>query len=353
MKKRIISIFTTLAMLGTFASISGCSTQEDKDASVATATQNATQAPAKTTLDKEGLLNVFTANVGSDYIYFLPADYDGDGTLEAFGITADSEMGDGLYSGVTIWFINSEGECTIAESNTYGLLKETITVPNGSFITWCATAGGSSSSGLVFGCKDGELFEPQVSGKYAAFGDKTMSYSFSDVNDFTRLGCDYIGYDSYYSNEGHIWEPIAYDYDSDTREFVQAAAQTQTFASGDYDYSKILAGDFSDFVGTWTNGYGMSFNLLSNGSTENEANATDAKFVPTDFQKQSDGSYMWYISITVNGKPYEGYWYILYPVGVNMVDYKGSVVNTDTSRVRIWSGNGDITNEPSYVYYKD
>ncbi len=220
MQKRIISIFTALTILGTFASISGCSTQEDNDTSVATATQNATQTPTKTTLDEEGLLNAFTTNVGTDYIYFLPADYDGDDTLEAFGITADSEMGGDLYSDVTIWFISSEGECTAAESGTYGLLKETITVSNGSFITWCATAGGSGSSDLVFGCKDGELFEPQVSGKYAAFGDKTMSYSFSDVSDFDKLGCDYIGYDSYYSDEGHIWEPIAYDYDPDTREFV-------------------------------------------------------------------------------------------------------------------------------------
>ncbi len=94
----------------------------------------------------------------------------------------------------------------------------------------------------------------------------------------------------------------------------------------------------------------MSFNLLSNGST---GDAINSKFVPENFQNQSNGSYMWSVTTYINGQAYDGYAMILYPVGVNVVDYKGSVVNTDTSRVRIWNGNGDVTNDAAYVYYKN
>ncbi len=217
MKKRIISIVTALAMLGALTAVSGCSTQTQ------TQTPKPTAAAVKNTekTDEKKLLNAFTSMAGSDYLYFLPADYDGDGATEAFGITGNSSLGDELYDDVTIWFINSKCECVIAKSNTYGTLKETITVDNGSFITWCVTAGGSGSSALVLGCKDGSFFEPEISGECAGFGDRTMSYMFSDESDFDMLNCDYIGYFSYYSeDEGHVWAPLPYRYDSATREFL-------------------------------------------------------------------------------------------------------------------------------------
>ncbi len=241
MKKKRITIFTVIAVLGALASISGCASQSKNEATTTDVSEQVTQASQEKTLDEAGLLNAFTAKAGTDYIYFLPADYDGDGTLEAFGITGTS--GGDLHDDVDIWFVSSAGECTLAKSDTFGLLKETITVDNGSFITWCATAGGSSSTDYVFGCKDGELFEPEVSGKYAGFGDRTMDYSFSDVNYFDTLNCNYIGYHDYLSDyNGHIWDPIAFDYDEKTREFVQIGfEQSGTFICSEYESSNTYS----------------------------------------------------------------------------------------------------------------
>lgn len=173
--------------------------------------------------DEDKLLNAFIEQVvgyNSDYLYFLPDDYDGDGNLEAFGITGWG-LGEEIYSNVNIWFVDIDGNCKLIKSNTYGLLEETLNVSNGKFLSWCVTAGGSGTQSILLGVKDGAFFEPVVSGKYAAFVGKGSDYMFSDDTDFTKLNCNYVAYRSYFKvGGGHMWEPIAYDYDEGTREFV-------------------------------------------------------------------------------------------------------------------------------------
>lgn len=198
------------------------------------------------------LLDTFIEEVvgyNSDYLYFLPADYDGDGAMEAFGITGWG-LGESTYSNVDIWFIDSNGKCTLAKSDTYGVLKEPITTSNGSFISWCETAGGSGTTSIILGCKDGHLFEPDVSGKYAGFGDKTMSYLFSSTSDFDTLDCDYIGYYSYFMDGGgHMWDPIAFDYNAETREFTQR----KTASASVVKEPAIKAGDYKWRVADMSN----------------------------------------------------------------------------------------------------
>ncbi len=172
--------------------------------------------------DEEQLLEAFINKVGEDYLFFLPSDYDDDGVLEAFGITGNPADDWGIHDKVNIWFISSDCKCTKVKSNTYGWLGETITVSNGSFITWDVNAGGSGTSTLIYGCKNGKLFEPNVSGKYDGFVDRTMRNRYSDGSDFDILNCDYIGYDDYFkTGGGHVWEPVAFEYNADTREFIQ------------------------------------------------------------------------------------------------------------------------------------
>ena len=50
----------------------------------------------------------------------------------------------------------------------------------------------------------------------------------------------------------------------------------------------------------------------------------------------------------------DGYGFALYPVGVEIVSWDGLTVNTDISKIGLWSGNGSIsTNRSDIVYYKD
>ena len=170
------------------------------------------------------LLEAFNSQIGNDYIHYLPDDYDNDGKEEAFVITGSTPDSMGLSGNVTIWFVDSRGRCSSVETNTYGCLAAPITVPNGKFISWCVTAGGSGTNSLIYGCNDGEWFEPDVSGIYAGFGDRNMRYMFSSAEDFDELNCSYIGYSSHYGSieegGGHFWDPIAFDYDENTRQFI-------------------------------------------------------------------------------------------------------------------------------------
>ncbi len=297
---------------------------------------------------EDKLLNAFIDKVvgkNSDYLYFLPDDYDNDGVLEAFGITGWG-LGEDTHTNVNIWFIDSQCNCTLAKSDTYGRLMQPIAVSNGKFISWCETAGGSGSRDIVLGCKNGKLFEPKISGKYAGFGDRNMEYMFSDYYDFERLNCDYIGYYSYFKDGGgHMWDPIPFDYDSSNREFVERKNQL-------LDYDKILDGDFSDFAGVWKNERGDVVELYADGM-DGEDSYGDFEYYVEDIRKNSDGAYTWAIAAYYKGTAVDGYRYILYPVGVDVIAHDGKVVNTDTSKVRLWGGNGTVsTDQFDYIYYK-
>ena len=66
-----------------------------------------------------------------------------------------------------------------------------------------------------------------------------MSNLFSDTNDFDELNCDYIAYYSYFRDEGgHMWDPIAFDYDPESREFIQRVVNNNDITNAYYELIK-------------------------------------------------------------------------------------------------------------------
>jgi len=99
-----------------------------------------------------------------------------------------------------------------------------------------------------------------------------------------------------------------------------------------YDYSKILKGDFSDFAGIWKNGSYTSFRFKTDG--------TYGDFERTsDVSKESGGYYTWSLS--------DDRGMALFPVGVDII-VDGKIIQTDKTKVRIRSGNYGSTNADIY-----
>lgn len=142
---------------------------------------------------ENALLDAFIEQVvgyNSDYLYFLPDDYDNNGTLEAFGITGWG-LGEETHSNVDIWFINSNKECSLVASDLYGFLRDTIDTGKGKFIIWEKSAGGSGSSSYLFGCKGTFSHSPSISGKYEYFRQENDRF-FADKSDFSKGYHDWI-----------------------------------------------------------------------------------------------------------------------------------------------------------------
>lgn len=139
------------------------------------------------------LLDVFIEQVvgyNSDYLYFLPDDYDNDGDLEAFGITGCG-LGEEIYSNVSVWFINSNKEYREIASGLNGFLRDTIDTGNSKFIVWEKSAGGSGSLSYLFGCKGTLPYSPSISGKYEYFSQENNRF-FAYKSDFSKGYHDWI-----------------------------------------------------------------------------------------------------------------------------------------------------------------
>ena len=119
-----------------------------------------------------------------------------------------------------------------------------------------------------------------------------------------------------------------------------------------YDYSKILNGDLSDFVGTWKTAEGSTFFLCSDGITMRDGMLEGEK--ADYFCKNEDGTYSWSVLDWISDEwGYGGgFAIILYPVGVDVIVY-GRVVDTDTSRVRLFAGQdyAPIEEMSGSIYY--
>ena len=105
-------------------------------------------------------------------------------------------------------------------------------------------------------------------------------------------------------------------------------------------YAKILAGDLSDFAGTWVNGYGNISELQPDGNF-------DGGNVARDFKKTGAGVneiYSWWVS-----KDGDGYEVRLYPAGIDIVAWDDQIMQTDTAKTRI----AVYANSSDEVYYHE
>lgn len=150
-------------------------------------------------------------------VYFLPADYDGDGVEEAFAITGipDGQIG---YYNAKIYFIDSNGNitCVCDKANSgdslYGYLHQKdsedyiLAADNAKFIVWEVSAYGSGSSSTILGVKDGIAYEPDISNCYMDFG-------------LTDSG-EFVGFTSSFTSEGHQYSKVLFAFDKASGQFV-------------------------------------------------------------------------------------------------------------------------------------
>lgn len=183
---------------------------------------------------------------------------------------------------------------------------------------------------VIFGVKNGAVFEPNISRSCDMFRYENGDYV-ATMHDFSKGYHDYID--------------IYFTYDAQTREFIK-----NTTNSDDFDYTKIINGDFSDFAGVWKNVNGNELTLQVNGMDGEDSNG-NFRFFVEDIKLEADGSYSWAIMAYYNGNPVDGYRFILYPKGINVVSWDGNIIYTDNSEVRLWSGNGSVESADS-IYYK-
>lgn len=146
--------------------------------------------------------NDYIKSTGENELYFIPGDYDGDGTEEAYGITGEMDS-DGYANNVCIYFIASTGMIFIPKDSTWGYLRtfqnpdtasETCFLNTGKqkFIVWEEDGGGSASVSFVFGTQHGVTYQPEVSGKYQWFHPETDGTYIGTTSDFSKGYHDYI-----------------------------------------------------------------------------------------------------------------------------------------------------------------
>ena len=145
------------------------------------------------------------ANNGlSNYIYFMPDDYDMDGSTEAFVITGKQDF-DSYYYDVNIFFIDSNGHLKKIVSDAYGYRGDTLSTDTNKYIQWVYDALGSGSTACLFGCKNGDVYEPVISRKF------NIVYMDPSGN--------FYGNENHFNDNGHQYVDIKLNFNYSTREF--------------------------------------------------------------------------------------------------------------------------------------
>lgn len=202
---------------------------------------------AKPAVDLRAAWDGYLAASGQPEAFFLPADYDGDGTEEAFGITGNYDEDFTMYNTVTICFVSSDGTVTPVRSTERdgsplgGYLHTRDGKPNlletdgVKFLCWEISANGSGSLTVLLGVRDGLAYEPSVSDQYM---------SFNRSNDGTITGSTHD-----FSNGVHEYVPHTFIFDPATGQFNEDLSQYEVCptASGRYGCSvKAFTADGSD-----------------------------------------------------------------------------------------------------------
>jgi len=153
----------------------------------------------------------YVDSIGEPTAYYVQADYDGDGTDEAFAITG--YFRESRYNDVQIYFISSTdgvsrvrngalfgnlryfksslGESYISPNADYEADDFLLIAGNSKFLVWELDGGWSSSTSLILGVRGGRAYEPDVSGKYMQFGYSDNNFAATEAESSGR-GTQYI-----------------------------------------------------------------------------------------------------------------------------------------------------------------
>ncbi len=124
--------------------------------------------------------------------------------------------------------------------------------------------------------------------------------------------------------------------------------------NGPYDeYTDILKGDFSKVAGKYTYPSGEQVTLFSDGQinwVDTQGENEDTTWKAEYFFKHVDGTYSWSIALYEDGEPESVVNCIIWPEGVEVIDDNENVIETDTSRIRMWIGFGDYSSAEDFAY---
>lgn len=159
--------------------------------------------------DEIRLKQAFRTAAGSEQeLYFVCDDFDGNGSMEAFGITGTDDGID--LSDVTIYYADSDGTVSVMDTfpviYAYGGIYPSMTMNltmdagNAKFLK---IGGADGQETWLYGVRNGEAYQPEVSGKHA---------DFRKTEDGQFIAQPHEGGEGYYA--------IRYTYDAGTGEFV-------------------------------------------------------------------------------------------------------------------------------------
>ena len=154
---------------------------------------------------EDALRNATSMNI----VHISIADFDGDGKKEAFALAANGQkdtQGGWGYPEAEVWYANSSGECRCLKKDVNVSVNDEITTEDKTFFNVEKQKAQTSSVSYLYGVKNGQAYELGISGKYMGF--------YFDEN----MG-KYIATNSYYSDSGHQYDEIYFDYNKDTGEF--------------------------------------------------------------------------------------------------------------------------------------
>lgn len=139
------------------------------------------------------------------------ADYDGDGTKEAFAVIG-SDTSSGISDSIEgVYFIDSTGYVEAVRTSFYADLcsETTYTEYAGKgFFSCDITAGGSGWKTYLFSVKDGECYELNLSGSLQGF--------------YNKNGICYTTESVFSAETGHEWVDVELIYDEITQEFSKS-----------------------------------------------------------------------------------------------------------------------------------
>jgi hypothetical protein len=146
-------------------------------------------------------------------IYFICDDFDGNGTLEGFGITGDNDEYGYNLENVKIYHIENGGlvscideiECLYGYGSDYfnmEYMRDYIII-NADNAKFFVLGGIDGQETWLYGIKDNKAYQPQISGQYA---------SFDKIDNGLYCGKPHEGGEGYYQHY--------YEYDSNSGEFI-------------------------------------------------------------------------------------------------------------------------------------
>lgn len=167
--------------------------------------------PQEPVPDEIRLKQAFRTAAGSEpELYFVCDDFDGNRSMEAFGMTGTDDGID--LSDVTIYYADSDGMVSVMDTfpviYAYGgiypgmTMNLTMDAGNAKFLK---IGGSDGQETWLYGVRNGEAYQPEVSGKHA---------DFRKTEDGQFIAQPHEGGEGYYA--------IRYTYDAGTGEFVPA-----------------------------------------------------------------------------------------------------------------------------------